>query len=210
MHTHLQASWGISKGTDVPASPTPGQVTSFQRRFGTADDLDAFEHTLSYDEEGAIARISALRTTLNTAGKRNPIAKNILQIDEQFLHIIFSAIISAGLSEWRPDLLGGTPDSLYNQAHELIALNTFKYVASNHAYRHLSPDLTKLRDLILLKKIYRNYVFSMMKARVLAETAKPGATVQRAQTTTDYRRRQSVRYYPYYFFSRFGSFTQSI
>ncbi|KAJ7061910.1 hypothetical protein B0H15DRAFT_981554, partial [Mycena belliarum] len=74
---------------------------------------------------------------------------------------IFSGIFSAGLLEWRPDVIGGTPDSLYNRAHELVAIRTFQVVATAMAYRRLSPDLTKVKDVPLLTRLFRHYIYSV-------------------------------------------------
>ncbi|KAJ6499741.1 hypothetical protein C8R47DRAFT_971658 [Mycena vitilis] len=94
------------------------------------------------------------------AGRKGTIAANIAQVGEQHLQLIFSTILSAGLVQWRPDIIGGTFDSLYNLAHENIAINTFQQVAGAHGYVRIGPDLTRLRDAAFLRKLYRNSILA--------------------------------------------------
>lgn len=192
MNTHIQTMWHIFSATDVPAQPSAHNLNTFNRRFATADEWEAFAKTIVYDHANALTRITAMRTALTTSRHTGSIVSNILTLDKGALHIIFSAVASAGFPEWRPDVIGQAPDSLYNIAHEHIALQTFQSVLINHGYAGLNVDLTRARDTPFLRKLYRNYVYSAVHKKVLSEAREAGSVAARGKRTTDYKRRQSV------------------
>lgn len=191
MHLHIQCLWGVFSATDVPEMPTPAQITAFNRRFTTTDEWEAYYNTLSYNSTEALSKISALRrdATLRT---KSPIARNIAAMDDHDLNTMFVGILSAGLKQWRPDLVGGTRESVYNRAHELVAIKTFQDCATNHAYVRLSPDLSLLNDRKVLQKLYRNCVWSLNRRKVVSELTLPGSVVARVKVTQDYKRRNAV------------------
>lgn len=200
MHLHIQILWNIFKATDLPTPPTPQQIATFRARFASADAWDEFKSTITYNSTEATAKIAALRTS--AARFHSPIARNIVAIDDKFLQTIFSSVISSGFREWRPDVIGSTRDGLYNLAHEDIAIDTFKRVAQRHAYVRLSPDLMHLDDSDLLQRLYRNYVWSNMRKKLLSEAATPGAVVARMEITGKYKRRRTVCLYYCCYYSR--------
>ncbi|KAJ7182570.1 hypothetical protein C8R43DRAFT_855058, partial [Mycena crocata] len=71
-------------------------------------------------------------------------------------------------------------------------IQTFQVVATAQGYYRLSPDLTKIQDPILLQRLYRNFVFSYMRKRILLEMRQAGAVAARAKNTTTYKRRKSL------------------
>ncbi|KAJ7186027.1 hypothetical protein C8R46DRAFT_937670, partial [Mycena filopes] len=191
MNLHIQCLWGILSATDVPEMPTATQVAAFQRRFTTADEWEAYRDTFTYDGDEAIAKITALRRSA-LLRKKSPIARNVARMLDTNLHIMFSAVLAAGLQQWRPDVIGGTHDTLYNRAHEIVAIDTFQTVATNHGYTRLSPDLTKVRDRLVVQKLYRNCAWSLMRRRAESELTAPGSVVLRAKLVQDYKRRQML------------------
>ncbi|KAJ7160855.1 hypothetical protein C8R46DRAFT_846394, partial [Mycena filopes] len=154
MNLHINCLWGIFSATQVPEMPTPAQVAAFQRRFTTTDAWEDYYKKLTYNSTEALAQISALRRDA-TLRNKSPIARNIVQMEDNDLHTMFVGVLSAGLRHWRPDVVGETRESVYNRAHELVAIKTFQDCATNHAYIRLSPDLTKINDRKLLQKLYR-------------------------------------------------------
>ncbi|KAJ7159141.1 hypothetical protein C8R43DRAFT_948477 [Mycena crocata] len=190
-NVHLQAMWGITSSVDIPATPSAAQVAAFKARFGSTDSWEDFRKSLSYDHNQALASINTLRSAIGP--NRNPIARNVAGIDDQYLHIIFSAILSAGFPEWRPDVVTGTPESLYNRAHQTIAIHTFQVVATAQGYMHMSPDLSRLQDPILLGRLYNNFVWALMRDKILQERARPGAVVARRKVGTVYKRRGTLK-----------------
>ncbi len=103
---------------------------------------------------------------------------------------MFSAVAELGLSRWRPNILGN-PDSLYNVAHERIALVTFRQMVSQHRYTFMSVSLLTIDDLALLKKCYHSFVFSYLQKQLRKETKQPGRVMQDAKLKAVYSRRKT-------------------
>jgi hypothetical protein len=193
-YLHLRGAWGSFEGNMVPELPSRERVAAFAaNRYVSADDLDALKASLdgSYSNivNGAIAAVDDLRKVASRT--RSLIAKNILAMDEHFLHVIYSAIISAGLDKWRPDVLRNFV-SMYNQVHELIAIKTFQAIAISHGYSRLSPNLTNLQNMKLLQRFYRNYVFSHIYKLAMKEMKAAGSVKQSIANTNTYKRRKEV------------------
>jgi hypothetical protein len=116
----------------------------------------------------------------------------ISRVPENALRLIFSTVHSCGLPSWRPDLIGGTPTSLYNGALEAIALWTFEQAATTFAYAHLSPNMTYLQDTSLIQKLYKNFLWSYLKRLALKEQKEPGSVARAVQENKAYKSRTEV------------------
>lgn len=160
-------------------------------RFGTAAQLKAFVDGLSYKHADTANMLRALRIAM--LGKRSITTTNVANVQEVFIHTMFAAVLEFGLLEWCPDVVGSSPASMYNMAHELIALKTFQQVAAAGAYSRLGPNLTHLGDMKLLVKLYRNFVYSWMGNQVKMELAEPGSVLKKALARDTYKRRKRVR-----------------
>ncbi len=99
------------------------------------------------------------------------ISNNINRVSEEDLMFTFSAVAELGLSRWRPNILGNA-DSLYNVAHERIALVTFRQMASQHRYAFMSVNLSTIDDLASSEEVLSQF-------RVLLP---PNPTEERNQT----------------------------
>ncbi|KAJ7140578.1 hypothetical protein C8R43DRAFT_892749 [Mycena crocata] len=172
LQLHIRILWRLFTAESIPNSPSNITIAAFQQRFTSAAELEVFMKTLTYKHKDTSTAVRDLRLSL--LGKRGIIARNVTQIDEVYLHTIFSAVLQFGLIEWCPDILASDANSMYNSAHELIALRTFQQVAASHAYVRLGPNLTNLGDMALLRQWYRNFVFSYMYKKARAETLEPG------------------------------------
>jgi hypothetical protein len=106
--------------------------------------------------------------------------------------LIFATVRSFGLPDWRPDLLGGTPTSLYNGALENIALWTFEQAATSFAYAHLSPNMRYIHDTSLIQKLYKNFLWSYMKGLALKEQKESGSVSRGLQENKAYKARIEV------------------
>lgn len=102
-HLPLYLLWGVWSSTDVADQPTAVQLADFQRKFATAEAWDKILETLDTNHS-ALDKIRQLRITIG-AGK-GPIAKDILALEDTHFTLIFSTVLSAGFSVWRPDVLG--------------------------------------------------------------------------------------------------------
>ncbi|KAJ7181441.1 hypothetical protein C8R43DRAFT_838998, partial [Mycena crocata] len=181
LQLHIRILWRLFTAESIPNSPSNITIAAFQQRFTSAAELEVFMKTLTYKHKDTSTAVRDLRLSL--LGKRGIIARNVTQIDEVYLHTIFSAVLQFGLIEWCPDILASDANSMYNSAHELIALRTFQQVAASHAYVRLGPNLTNLGDMALLRQWYRNFVFSYMYKKARAETLEPGSSTRLGNST---------------------------
>ncbi|KAJ6586617.1 hypothetical protein B0H10DRAFT_2234359 [Mycena sp. CBHHK59/15] len=128
MNLHIHILLNATSSLDVPAIPNAATVASFQQMFSSAQDIHNHAANISYNHQDTTANITKLRSGA-ALQPGSTIAKNIAQVDDHILHTIFSAVRHFGLLEWRPDIINGTPGTLYNVMHEVIALKTFQTVA---------------------------------------------------------------------------------
>ncbi|KAJ6612421.1 hypothetical protein B0H10DRAFT_2223150 [Mycena sp. CBHHK59/15] len=147
---HMRILWGLYHATAIPPVPDAVTIASFEQNFATADQIDASIASLSYKHKEAKARILAFCSNPDVIHSCSTITKNILAMNDLHLDVIHAGPLASGLITWAPDVLGNT-DSLYNRAHELIAIGTFQTVAVGHGYARLSPILTNLTDIPLLE-----------------------------------------------------------
>jgi hypothetical protein len=93
---------------------------------------------------------------------------------------------------WAPDVLSQDPESMYNLLHEYLALTTFEQIAGSFGYSHMGPNLTVVRDFPLMRKFYRNFVFSYLRAIVKKEVKMPGAIELTHERENAVKRRNEV------------------
>ncbi len=93
------------------------------------------------------------------------ISDNISQTARPFHLLMFRTVAAAGLRRWAPDVLRASPDSMYNLLHEHLALSTFEQVSNAYGYSHIGHDMSLVKDFPLMRKLYRNFVFSFMRDR---------------------------------------------
>ncbi|KAJ7208461.1 hypothetical protein C8J57DRAFT_1610264 [Mycena rebaudengoi] len=188
MVQHIRFMWGLYDANAVPTPPDDSAIAHFKKNFGTADEIDTFLAGLSYKHKDAKKKIRLFRNDPATLSSRSFITKNIVRMSDIHLDIIYSKIIHSGLVAWNPDVLG-SHNSMYNTAHERIAITTFQTVGGAHGYSHVGPNLTHLDDMNLLSKFYRNFVFSYIPKMVKSELKEPGSVQLKNEKKNIYSRR---------------------
>ncbi|KAJ7726299.1 hypothetical protein B0H14DRAFT_2641158 [Mycena olivaceomarginata] len=92
-------------------------------------------------------------------------AMDAARIGEHHLRTMFGALANAGLPSFTPDVFGN-PESLYNIAHELVALHSFRIVATNYGYSvPYAVNLAIAKDDHLIQRFYRSFIYGYMKIR---------------------------------------------
>ncbi|TDL13600.1 hypothetical protein BD410DRAFT_685361, partial [Rickenella mellea] len=95
---------------------------------------------------------------------------------------MFRGVSGLGLEVWQPDFTG-SPDSIYNSAHELVALQSFRTVLTTGGYNFLQPDLRFATDAHLHRKLYRHIIFSYQRKRLELESREAGGLAERNKMT---------------------------
>ena len=126
--------------TSVPETPDIHVIQTFELRFTDAREVDRLlkgRSTFQNAKNEVLASLRDLRARCAREPSSN-IALAVTRVPENSLRLIFATVRSFGLPDWRLDLLGGTPTSLYNGALENIAIWTFEQAATSFAYTSLA------------------------------------------------------------------------
>lgn len=136
--------------------------------------------------------VSLLRAQAQVDSNRGSmIAKNILRVNDSFLTTIFSMLLTCGLTQWCPDV-ASPPDTLYNMAHELIFVESYKAVAGSFAYRHMSPTPAGTDNHAFITDVYHSFAFDYMRGKARVEKQEPGKLSQSQEESNQSRRRKRV------------------
>jgi hypothetical protein len=92
---------------------------------------------------------------------------------------------------WCPDL-HQTPYALYNAACRVVALDTFKQALVSHAYAHLAPNLSYIKDMVLLVKMYDHFVHHYLYNQYKKECHAPGSVRACDEASPGYHHRNTV------------------
>jgi hypothetical protein len=122
---------------------------------------------------------------------RSHVAIQLRQIEEHIIDYIQSSLARFGFVVWCPDLRQ-TPYALYNAACRIVALDTFKQALVSHTYAHLAPNLSYIKDMVLLVKMYDHFVHHYLYNRYKKECRMPGSVRARDEANPVYHRRNMV------------------
>ncbi|KAJ6524070.1 hypothetical protein DFH09DRAFT_1096231 [Mycena vulgaris] len=164
------------KKNQIPEEQKGTKLNAFEERYapGFLSILETNLRKTSTSTVGAALMAKELRKKAEDAVKHgSTIAKHILRIHETFIIEIYSGVLCAGLTAWRPDF-SSPPDTPYNKAHSLVFVETFESVASSFAYRELAPMSSGINNHALITDLYRSYVFHYMKHKVRIEGKETG------------------------------------
>ncbi|KAG6834155.1 hypothetical protein H0H93_011515 [Arthromyces matolae] len=206
---HIRLLWNVITNTDIPISPSENLIEDFEKRFTSSHNvhgiLHGFENNAAYrgSDAAVLQSLRELRRKCSAEGTSRT-AKNISRVPENALRIIFGTVHSFGLAAWRPDIVCGSVTSIYNEAHEAIAIWTFEKAAALFAYTHFQPNLTYLQDAALMQRLYRNFVWSYIKGIVDKEAKEPGSHKRAVQENRAYKNRQELAFRRLAFLKREG------
>lgn len=162
----------------------------FSDRFTSHEEIQGLLKDATYSEQDTETQLRDLR--MNTATRSGSIAKEAGYLKDNFVHLMFGMVAQYGLQVWCPDVLGGSATSLYNSAHEIIAIESFQRVVTAHGYIFKGPNLRYARDTAMLTRMYRNFVFSAERTKVIKEVKTPGCVARERTNAGIYKRRIRV------------------
>lgn len=186
--------WKSLNPAAASPSPTDAALKLFHDRFDSHTAIQAIIDDLSANITDDVDTRTQIRDfRMNANRQKGSMARNAARVEDNFLELIFTEIAQYGLQVWCPDVLGSKPTSLYNSAHELVAIHSFQRVASAGGYVFMSPSLQNINDKQLLIKLYRNFVFSTEGKKIISEDKVAGSVAVSKGNTDIYKRRQRVR-----------------
>ncbi|KAJ7163396.1 hypothetical protein C8R43DRAFT_1123010 [Mycena crocata] len=192
-HLHGYILYGITRSDVPPLVPTPDHLIRFEGRHepGFLAELEAkLQAPNGFGEElGAADMVSILRrNAAEDAHLGCTIASNILLVPETLLTLIYSAVLAAGLEYFLPDILS-PPDTLYNQIHQLVLVQTFQIVCSAFAYKRLAPTPSGVKNNALIVQIYQSFIYHYMRDKTKVGSAR---LVQNREDNNTSRRRKTL------------------
>ncbi|KAJ6452863.1 hypothetical protein C8R47DRAFT_1168708 [Mycena vitilis] len=192
-HLHGYILYGITRSDVPPLVPTPDHLGRFEGRNepGFLAELEAkLRAPNGFGEElGAADMVSILRRNATEDARLGcTIASNILLVPETLLTLIYSAVLAAGLEYFLPDILS-PPDTLYNQIHQLVFVQTFQIVCSAFAYKRLAPTPSGVKNDALIVQIYQSFIYHYMRDKTKVGSAR---LVQNREDNNTSRRRKTL------------------
>jgi hypothetical protein len=194
LELHIRVLWGLIGQSSVPPTASNIDKADYERRFDSRDAIKTSVSATLENQSGDIrkAKDAVLQLYEKVKSEQGLIATNIKRIPEPQLLMMFRTVASYGLRGWKPDLLSGDASSMYNCLHETIALLTFEQAAAAYAYVHVGMNMNDVKNYPLLRKLYRNYVFSYMMKIAKLEAKTTGAVAKAMQKGTVWKRRAEV------------------
>ena len=107
---------------------------------------------------------------------------------------MFEGIAKAGLKSFCPDILG-SPESIYNQIHQHIALETFSVTVQLGGYNSMGLNPHLLSKPALLNEWYQSYLFKYQKDLAKRELKIPGSMKTRVVKKNIHSRGREVGSY---------------
>lgn len=189
MHIRLLSGW--VKASDVPLDPPDQVLAEFQKQVAHEEDLQVCRHGSPVFPPSLVqvGRVLAV-------GDRGHISRFLQTVSDHILEYIQMCLAKFGLLQWCPDLRQ-SPDSLYNQACRIIALDTFKQALVAHVYDSLQPDKRYISKTEFLAKIYNHFVHFYLHELYKKDARVPGSVQAAEGVSPVYRNRARVRNFVY-------------
>ncbi|KAF8190736.1 hypothetical protein K438DRAFT_2018587 [Mycena galopus ATCC 62051] len=195
LNLHSRLLMGLLSQSAVPIRLPADIVAGFEQRFSSPEDLDGHLNSILAaaipPTNSVYEQVAAF---LNTAkAMTSQTATDAARVGDHHLHSMFNAVANAGLQVFAPDVFGN-PESLYNLAHEHVAIHSFCAIASLFAYSSIySVDLSLIKDDHLLRHFYRSFMYGRMKSQASKEERCPGRVGVDIVLNNIYRRHDEMK-----------------
>jgi hypothetical protein len=184
----------VEVGTPPPPA-SPELVSQFCSHF---QDLDSFQRHLDDSNAAELVSRADIETMKDAWAGRIKVGKNFVHIAETHILYVHGYLAKLGIQCWGPNLEEG-PESLFNSACRISALNTFRQVAGAGGYDFMNFNQAYKDDMVILIRAYNHYVHHISFNKFSAELKQPGKykeTVE-AKNTSRNRSRVSIKSYSY-------------
>ncbi|KAA1102371.1 hypothetical protein PGTUg99_030731 [Puccinia graminis f. sp. tritici] len=149
----------------VPSTPSADQVSSFYQRFSSTDQINS-----AIKQGPRLVALDTIQTLKEARQERTKLGKHMMHISDFNIRYVHTSLSQLGLSAWIPNL-DEQPDSLYNEAHKICAIRTFRQLVVGGAYKYMNINNVYVDDFDLLKQAYDHYVHYLL-ANVLKKEKK--------------------------------------
>ncbi|MBW0583445.1 hypothetical protein O181_123160 [Austropuccinia psidii MF-1] len=167
---HIKSLWGLVYQDSIPMVPEYSQLKEFNTRFEFAEDIVQTIHnpsTIPLVPENEIITFRGVKP-----GKKK-IARGIINLTDFFIKYVLALLAKVGIRRWAPDL-NASSDTLYNEACQISAIQTFRQLAAGGAFEYMNINLRFLEDLQLLEATYNHIVYFTLAKRYQKELKEKG------------------------------------
>lgn len=187
---HIRLLIGAYSNAALPEPPTMHDIRTFEQHFNSANQVElmlrnSFRNYVVIDDQ--IRKLLKELRAQCACEHGATIARSISRIPDNIIRLIFGAVHEFGLSAWHPELLTGSPTSMYHLLLEAIAIWTFEQALASFGYRFLSPNISFVNNTAFVKKIYMNFVWSYLRGLVLKEHKEPGSVARGLEANKAYK-----------------------
>ncbi|KAA1099778.1 hypothetical protein PGT21_020224 [Puccinia graminis f. sp. tritici] len=149
---HTKVLWGLIKKRAVPNTPSPEQLATFYQRFSSTEQIQS-----AVTGGPNLVALEMINTLKEAREKRMKLGKHIVNISDFHIQYIHTSLSQLGLFAWNPNL-NEQADSLYNEAHKICAIRSFRQMVAGGAYQYMNVNATYVDNFDLLKQTYDHYV----------------------------------------------------
>lgn len=183
----MRLLWGLINAKDIPTSPSDSVLKAFEELF---HDDAAVDQAHADGQPLVDLELVEVRQSVSIED-RSSIAAQLLAIEEHIIEYTKVQLAKFGLKAWCPDLRQ-TPYSVYNAAHRIVAIDTFKQALVAHAYAHLAPNISYAKNMLLLVQMYDHFVHHYQWIRYRRECRLPGSVRATDEANPAYKARARV------------------
>jgi hypothetical protein len=170
---HIWVLWGLVDPKTVPYDPPADVLSTFSLRFKNDDQLQQ-----QRSMEPLIRPQTVAINVWDDASVRGRNMMTFEEFDEGLLGHMKSTMARFGLTRFCPDLRE-SPRSLYNKAHRIVAVESFKQGLIGCMYATFNANshwASRTEDLV---KIYDHHVHYFLRERYRLEKRKAGGNIVR-------------------------------
>lgn len=118
----------------LPSSSSYDCMFRFQNTANPYAELDKNMSKINESDREVTRKLRKFRNDILLVGG-STYGSKIANIPEHSIRVILGMIKASGIGKWRPDILSGAPDSLYNSIHQQVFYKTFEATIINFGYR---------------------------------------------------------------------------
>ncbi|KNZ60831.1 hypothetical protein VP01_1494g1 [Puccinia sorghi] len=189
LFTHIRLLWGMVEVSTPPPAANPELVRQFCTHF---QNIDAFQRHADDSSAAQLITQADVNTLKDARAGRIQVGHNFVFIDDSHIAYMHGYLAKLGIRCWGPNLEEG-PESLFNSACRMAALNTFRQVAGAGGYDFMNFNRNYLDDMVRLIRTYNHYVHHVSWNKFSMERKQPGKCKETAESKSNAKNRARLR-----------------
>ncbi|MBW0482699.1 hypothetical protein O181_022414, partial [Austropuccinia psidii MF-1] len=186
LYVHIKLLWGMIPPGAMQTAPDKQLLKEFYQRFSNVKEVQS----VAQNSRGVkLINKAQVQTLRNAHSRKRKISKNIINMRDFHITYIHAMLAKLEICIWET-YLEKAPDSLYNEACQVVALMMFSQIACSGAYQYMRANLTYFGDLGLLCTAYDHFVHYILAKRYKKESQDQGWNEREVERKVVQRERQ--------------------